>query len=183
MRRLKSYLAFSCCKPEKNVKSDFRSNEVAYRVYNYILENTGRCPSIIVSMPHRRWLDVNRNDSDGLATFGEEEMKKVYTQYHDGLTELVADVGGRPGILFDIHGHAKKKDWTMIGRLIYKELILWKQLKTFKGRQNGLYCAISGNELSPVALFKLATKARLLYCNFEKLPNKSKTGSNNLNIA
>ena len=108
--------AFSCCLAGENVKSDFRSNEVAYRVYNYILENTGRCPSIIVSMPHRRWLDVNRYDDDGLATFGEEEMKKVYTQYHDGLTELVTDVGGRPGILFDIHGHAKK-DWTMIGKL------------------------------------------------------------------
>ena len=111
-----SYLAFRCCKPGKNVLSDSKSNEVAYRVYNYILENTGRCPSIIVSMPHRRWLDVNRYDDDGLATFGEEEMKKVYKQYHDGLTELVADVTGRPGILFDIHGHAQK-DWTMIGKV------------------------------------------------------------------
>ena len=38
--------------------------------------------------------------------------------------------------------------------------------------QYGLYCAISGNEPSSVALFKLATNARLLCCNFEK-PDKA----------
>ena len=37
------------------------------------------------------------------------------------------------------------------------------------------YCAISGNEPSSVALLKPATKARLLYCNFENLHDKSKT--------
>ena len=87
---------------------------MAYRLYNHILEETKRCPSIIVSMPHRRWLDVNRNDTDGVATFGREEMKKIYKRYHDELNELVAGVNKRPGILFDLHGHAKK-DWTMIG--------------------------------------------------------------------
>lgn len=109
-----SYLCFSCCLSGVNVKSDWKSNEVAYRLYNCILETTERCPYIIVSMPHRRNLDVNRYDDDGLATFGEEEMKKTYNRYHDNLTALVADLNGRPGILFDIHGHAKK-DWTMIG--------------------------------------------------------------------
>ena len=39
----------------------------------------------------------------------------------------------------------------------------------------GLYCTISGNEPSSVALFKPATKARLLYCNFENLHETSKS--------
>ena len=66
-------------------------------------------------MPHRKYLDVNRYDADGLATFGEEEMEKIYERYHDNLTALVADLKGRPGILFDLHGHAQLDDWTMIG--------------------------------------------------------------------
>ena len=41
-------------------------------------------------------------------------------------------------------------------------------VKTFKGRKYGLYCAISGNEPSSVALLNPVTKARLLYFNFEK---------------
>ena len=45
-------------------------------------------------------------------------------------------------------------------------------VKIFKGR---LYCTISGNEPSSVALLKPATKARLLYCNFENLNEKSKS--------
>ena len=99
---------------DANIKSDSKSNEVAYRIYNSILEKTKRCPSIIVSMPHRRFLDVNRYDNYGEASFGEEEMKTIYERYHDNLTALVADLNGRPGFLFDLHGQAKK-DWTMIG--------------------------------------------------------------------
>ena len=62
-------------------------------------------------------------------------------------------------------------------------------VKTFKVRKYGLYCAISGNEPSSVALLNPATKARLLYFNFENLHEKSKSkihskmGSNILNIA
>ena len=41
-------------------------------------------------------------------------------------------------------------------------------VKTFTGRKYGLYCAISGNEPSSVALLNPATKARLLYFNFQK---------------
>ena len=64
-------------------------------------------------MPHRRWLDVNRYDDDGSATFEEGEMIKIYKRYHDKLKGLVADVNER-GILFDLHGHAKN-DLTIIG--------------------------------------------------------------------
>ena len=42
-------------------------------------------------------------------------------------------------------------------------------VKTFKGRKSGLYCTILGNEPSSVVLFKPATNARLVYCNFENL--------------
>ena len=87
---------------------------MAYGLYNHILEKTERCPSIIVSMPHRGWLDVNRDDADGVATFGREEMIKIYKLYRKKLKALVDGVNGRPGILFDLHGH-NKKDWTMIG--------------------------------------------------------------------
>ena len=41
-------------------------------------------------------------------------------------------------------------------------------VKTFQRRKYGLYCAISDNEPSSVALLNPATKARLLYFNFEK---------------
>ena len=40
-------------------------------------------------------------------------------------------------------------------------------VKTFKGRYYGLYCTISGNEPSSVALFKPPTNARLLCSNVE----------------
>ena len=42
-------------------------------------------------------------------------------------------------------------------------------------KPNGLYCAISGNEPSSIALLKPVTNARLLCCNFENLYEKSKS--------
>ena len=48
-------------------------------------------------------------------------------------------------------------------------------VKTLRGRYDGLYCAISGNEPSSVALLKAATKARPLYRNFDNLHEKSKS--------
>ena len=53
-------------------------------------------------------------------------------------------------------------------RIKYKKFDPLEAVKTFKGRKYGLYCAISGNEPSSVALLNPATKARLLYCNFKK---------------
>ena len=112
-----SILSFSCCITDRkdiNVGSDLYSNKVLYRIYNRIYEETKMCPSIIVSMPHRRWLEVNRDDSDGEATFGEEVMGKIYAWYHNNLTALVDNLEGRNGILFDLHGQGSN-DWTIIG--------------------------------------------------------------------
>ena len=52
---------------------------------------------------------------------------------------------------------------SAVEEIKYKVLILWKQQKHSKGdSMDYIYCAISGNEPSSVALFKPATKARLL---------------------
>ena len=71
-----------------------------------------------MSIVHRTWLDPNRNDTDtdGLATFKEPVMMKIYEWYHGNMSALVENMKG-PGILFDMHGYNNEAvDWTIIGK-------------------------------------------------------------------
>ena len=59
----------------------------------------------------------------------------------------------------------------------YKSLILWKRLNVQR-EVIGPDCAISGTEPSSVTLYKLATIARQIYCDFKnytQVLSKSKT--------
>ena len=106
---------FRCCESDAILTSDYRSNEIAYKIHDHILSTTRRCPTIIMNILHRSWLDPNRYDDDGLATFREEVAEKIYTWYHGNMTALVAKLNGF-GIIFDMHGYYNSLvNWTIIG--------------------------------------------------------------------
>ena len=101
--------------------SDFRSEEVGFKIYNHILKQTGKCPSVVMSVLHREKLDPNRDDTNGKATFNEPEAKMAYEWYHGNITDItksVSDLYGE-GLLLPLHGYKSENisvKWTAIGK-------------------------------------------------------------------
>jgi N-formylglutamate amidohydrolase len=75
----------------------------------------GQKPSLVVARFHRKYLDVNRSEAEGLE---DERAMPVYEAYHAAVRKLVDVARKRQSghaILIDVHGQAKENDALVRG--------------------------------------------------------------------
>ena len=74
-----------------------------------------------MSVLHRSKLDPNRDDTDGKATFNEEEAKMAYEWYHGNITDITQGVSDLydEALLLPLHGYTNDTinvKWTALGK-------------------------------------------------------------------
>lgn len=86
---------------------DLRAAEVAERVAQRILDQTGLSPYVVIARFHRRFIDANRERRCAYVERTGAAAAPFYDEYHDTIRafgrELLTQNDGR-GFLFDLHG-------------------------------------------------------------------------------
>ncbi len=86
---------------------------------------TGRMPSVVAGLVHRRHLDLNRDERRSGATAGEAQ-RELWSRYHDALEERSAAAlasGGGRALLVDLHGHGHPHGLIELGHAISAEVL------------------------------------------------------------
>lgn len=86
---------------------------------------TGRMPSVVAGLVHRRYLDLNRDERRSGATAGEAQHE-LWSRYHDALEERSAAAlasGSGRALLVDLHGHGHPHGLIELGHAISAEVL------------------------------------------------------------
>lgn len=94
---------------------DSATRELAERTSELLEQRTGTRPYLVIAKFSRKFLDVNRKESEALES---EDAIPAYRHYHDTLTaytkEVVQKYAGR-ALLIDIHGQSDEPEITFRG--------------------------------------------------------------------
>ena len=75
---------------------------------------------MVINKLRRRKMDANRDRDQ--ASFNVDKAAEAWDEYHGYIQQTRSAIQTMgPGILFDIHGHAKPQEWAMLGYLIYSQ--------------------------------------------------------------
>lgn len=97
---------------KKNIvtATDLNTSEIAIKIY----EKMGEKPYVIINNISRKYVDMNRPESDG----AENLLTRVlWRSYHRALNKLIRDCKKRYGtcLLIDLHGNAKTNNLVQLG--------------------------------------------------------------------
>jgi hypothetical protein len=102
--------------PQEGVLAkDSGSLETTYLLYDYLLEETGRTPHVIINHLTRHRLNANR-DQEG-ASYDNPHAAHAWDEFHDYIEdakEWVTSACGK-GHLFDIHTNGHSEAWNEMG--------------------------------------------------------------------
>ena len=75
---------------------------------------------MVINKLRRRKMDANRDRDQ--ASFNVDKAAEAWDEYHGYIQQARSAIQAMgPGILFDIHGHAKPQEWAMLEYLIYSQ--------------------------------------------------------------
>ena len=92
------------CSCEVKISSDFKTDDMAHRVYKEIHKLTGEYPKIVVNNIHRCKLDPNRPED--AATFGQTVPTVVYNWFYGNISHGIALSNDAPVFVADLHGYS-----------------------------------------------------------------------------
>jgi hypothetical protein len=97
---------------------DAHTIELAREIADAFARRTGRRPSLVMSMLHRRKLDPNRPIEEAAQSHASAE--RAWREYH-GFIEAARSAlaaTGRPGIYIDLHGHGHEMQRVELGYML-----------------------------------------------------------------
>ncbi len=81
---------------------------------------TGRMPSVVASLVHRRYLDLNRDRWQSGARLGAEQ-EELWSRYHGSLESLATEAlghGAGSALVIDLHGHGHPHGLVELGHAL-----------------------------------------------------------------